>query len=179
MAWADWTAPIDAYCERTDPSLWSEPVNAISNFAFLIAAGLAWRSWRRGGATDLPALILIALTAAVGIGSFLFHTFANRWSVMADVLPIAAFIYTYFFIAMRRFLSLGLPAALGVTLAFATFNVGFTSLWRMAFGPEAVAATNGSLGYVPAALALLAVGMTLRWRTAADRAAPGKTGSSH
>ena len=28
---------IDAYCERTDPSYWSEPVNAVTNAAFLIA----------------------------------------------------------------------------------------------------------------------------------------------
>ena len=27
---------IDAYCERTDASYWSEPVNAVTNAAFLI-----------------------------------------------------------------------------------------------------------------------------------------------
>ena len=29
---------IDGYCERTGPEYWSEPVNAVTNAAFLIAA---------------------------------------------------------------------------------------------------------------------------------------------
>ena len=33
----DWSQPIDLYCERTDAAFWSEPANAISNAAFLIA----------------------------------------------------------------------------------------------------------------------------------------------
>ena len=103
----DWTAPIDAYCERIDASFWSEPVNALSNAAFLVAAAIAFARWRRAGASDLPALFLIAAVAVVGIGSFLFHTFANRWSRLADVIPIAVFIYGYFALAMRRFFGLG------------------------------------------------------------------------
>ena len=34
----DWSAPIDAYCERLGPQFWAEPVNAATNGAFLIAA---------------------------------------------------------------------------------------------------------------------------------------------
>jgi len=33
-----WTDHIDGYCERLDPSFWSEPVNAVTNAAFVIAA---------------------------------------------------------------------------------------------------------------------------------------------
>jgi hypothetical protein len=33
-----WSIPIDLYCERVSPSFWAEPVNAVSNLAFLIAA---------------------------------------------------------------------------------------------------------------------------------------------
>src|SRR3954454_10036771 len=113
----DWTAPIDAYCERIDASFWSEPINALSNAAFLVAAAIAFARWRRAGASDLPVLFLIATVAVVGIGSFLFHTFANRWSRLADVIPIAVFIYGYFGLAMRRFLELGLAASAGLTLA--------------------------------------------------------------
>jgi len=29
---------IDNYCERIDPSFWSEPVNAMTNLAFIVAA---------------------------------------------------------------------------------------------------------------------------------------------
>jgi hypothetical protein len=99
----------------------------------------------------------------VGTGSFLFHTFANRWSLLADVLPIAVFIYSYFFVSMRRFLGLGLAAALGATLAFAAFNTSFVKLWKAMFGQAGVDMTNGSVGYFPAALALFAVGTLVHY----------------
>ena len=35
--------PIDAYCERTSAVYWAEPVNAVTNAAFLIAAVIMWR----------------------------------------------------------------------------------------------------------------------------------------
>ena len=34
---------IDIYCERTGPGLLAEPVNAITNLAFLLAAAACWR----------------------------------------------------------------------------------------------------------------------------------------
>ena len=38
----DWFEAIDNYCERTDASLWAEPLNAFSTLAFIAAfvAGL-------------------------------------------------------------------------------------------------------------------------------------------
>jgi len=136
-------APVDNYCERVDSGFWSEPVNAVSNGAFLIAAAAAFWQWRRAGGRDLPALWLIAVTVVVGVGSFLFHTLANRWSLLADVLPIAVFIYSYFLLAMRRFLRLSLPMTLAVTFGFLVFNLSFGRLWFAIVGPEKL---NGSLG---------------------------------
>jgi len=152
---SSWLAPIDQYCERTGPDFWAEPLNALSNAAFLLAAAYGFRLWRREGAKDWPSLWLVAVAAAVGIGSFLFHTFANRWSVLADVLPIAVFIYSYFLLAMRRYLHLGLAAAILATALFAAFNMSFSRIW---FGWLPGVSLNGSVGYIPAALALLAVG---------------------
>jgi hypothetical protein len=72
------------------------------------------------------------------------------------VLPIAVFIYSYFLLAMRRYLSLGLVAAIAVTVLFAAFNMSFDRLW---LGILPGMTLNGSVGYVPAALALFAVGI--------------------
>jgi len=36
----DFWRSVDLYCERTDPGFWSEPLNAASNAAFLLAAAL-------------------------------------------------------------------------------------------------------------------------------------------
>jgi Ceramidase len=151
----DLLAAVDNYCERTDPSFWSEPLNALTNAAFLVAAATAVVLWRRADKQDWPSLWLIAVAAIVGIGSFLFHTFANRWSLLADVIPIAVFIYSYFLLALRRYLGLGIVAAVLVTACFAAFNMNFDRIWYAVVGPYSL---NGSIGYLPAATALMVIG---------------------
>jgi Ceramidase len=148
----DWSTPLDLYCERTDASFWAEPVNALSNVAFLVAAAVAFRLWRRGDRDDWPALALIGVVAAVGIGSFVFHTVATRAAILADVIPIAIFIYGYLLLALVRFLHVKAVAAGAIVVAFAA-------------GAQALAASapprllNGSVGYLPALAALIAVAL--------------------
>ena len=74
----NWLEPIDNYCERLDPSFWAEPLNALSNASFIVA-GMLLLQWRRLPMRSLPALALILTVLVIGVGSFLFHTFANRW----------------------------------------------------------------------------------------------------
>jgi hypothetical protein len=150
-----WLTPVDNYCERVDAGFWSEPLNAATNGAFILAAAYGFILWRRAGGRDWPGLSLIGIMLIVGIGSFLFHTFANRWSRLADVLPIALFIYGYFLLALRRFLRFGIVAALAATGIFAVFNMVFPRLW---FGVLPSVTLDGSVGYLPALAALLTVG---------------------
>lgn len=169
-----WHAPIDAYCERASAAFWAEPVNAVTNAAFLIAAALALVLWRQAGGRDWPALGLIGVMTVVGVGSFLFHTVATRWALLADVLPITVFIYSYFALAMTRYLRLDILPTVGATGAFLLASWGFVKAWKAAFGTSALATLNGSIGYLPAALALLAVGSLLMRRAAqAGRAGEG------
>ena len=84
-----WLVPIDIYCERLDASWWSEPVNALTNLAFVLA-GLLIMSRRESLATLLGALI-----ALIGVGSFLFHTHANQLTGFIDVLFIGIYLATY------------------------------------------------------------------------------------
>jgi Ceramidase len=151
----DWSQPIDFYCERTDASLWSEPVNALSNVAFLVAAALALRLWRRGDRADWPALALIAIVAAVAVGSFVFHTVATRAAILADVIPIAVFIYGYLLLALCRFLHLRPVVAAAIVVAFAAGAQALSAL-----APPRL--LNGSVGYLPALAALIAVALTAR-----------------
>ena len=76
-----WSSPVDLYCERLGPSFWAEPVNAISNVAFLIAAVAAFVKWRQAARDDLPALALIGVVFVIGLGSFAFHTLATRGAI--------------------------------------------------------------------------------------------------
>ena len=88
-----WSESIDMYCERTDPGLWSEPLNALTNLAFLLAAALLWRQAGRGAGRDTRVLIL--LIGAVGLGSMAFHTLATRWAALLDIGFIAVFVLLF------------------------------------------------------------------------------------
>lgn len=117
------TAPVDIYCERIDPSFWAEPVNAISNLAFILAAYYAWRLYQSRaqviGHSSMLAFLCLVI-ACVGIGSFLFHTFANRWSMIADVLFIAIFMFVYIGVLLRKIFSM---YAVNVGLALVFFFI--------------------------------------------------------
>ena len=109
----DWTRAFDNYCERTDLTYWSEPLNALTNIAFLVAAVIMWQ--RTGGLRD--GRILSAILFAIGIGSWLFHTHATVWAVTLDVIPIILFSLFYIFLANRDFWGWPVPAAvLGAAL---------------------------------------------------------------
>ncbi|WP_322893837.1 MULTISPECIES: ceramidase domain-containing protein [unclassified Yoonia] len=113
----DWNSPINAYCERLDPSFWSEPINAITNLAFIIAA--IW-VWPRSKGLPL-AQALTAILFIIGVGSFLFHTFATPWAALMDVAPIGAFILLYLFAVHRDIIGLGFWKALAATTLFFPF----------------------------------------------------------
>lgn len=98
---------IDIYCERTGPGLLAEPVNAITNLAFLLAAVGTWRLASRQGVLYADIQLLTGLMAAIGIGSVLFHTFATAWSQVLDILPILLFQVAYLWIYGRRIIGMG------------------------------------------------------------------------
>lgn len=93
----DWGAQFDGYCEMTDFTYWSEPINAVTNLAFIVAALIMWRRAER-----VPiARVLCGILFAIGIGSYLFHTHATQWAALSDVAPIWIFILTYLFAVNR------------------------------------------------------------------------------
>jgi hypothetical protein len=152
----EWTAPIDAYCERVAAGLLGEPLNALSNFAFFLAAGYGLVVARREH-SGLAVWLLAWLVGVIGVGSLLFHTFANRWSMLADVGPITIFIYAYFAFALRRFVGLAWPTTLFLLGTLLATNVAIGLLT-----PPGL--LNGSIGYLPALLAALAMALVLRSR---------------
>lgn len=171
--------PIVNYCERTGPELLAEPLNALSNASFFIAAWLLWRVYKRtpppvGGRSGggqhhlrqsrtapitLPLWgreisILILFVILVGTGSALFHTFANRLTMIGDVVPIAMFTFYYLWVALRRLMG---------------FNRKITALCLLVFALVASQMKhipaeynfNGSVAYFPCLAALLLVGFYL------------------
>jgi hypothetical protein len=147
------------YCERLSDAFWGEPWNAVTNAAFLVAAWAALLLWRRAGGRDWPVLVLILLVFAIGIGSFLFHAMPRPWTLAADVVPIQLFAFSYFGLALARFLGFG-PVATGLgTLAFFGFALSLSGL----LAPALPQGLRGSAGYGAFLLGLAGVAGVL-WR---------------
>lgn len=179
----DWFTPIDIYCERVSAAFWAEPLNAISNLAFILAALWGWVEAKRRDRLDPMTMVLILLAGMIGIGSFLFHTFANAWSSLADVVPIWTFVLLFVLVALRRVAGIR-PGRIGIGLAvvaaiiavlFAFGGDGSGSQTNDSVATEVAAPAtpalsdedphdhageisllNGSEQYLPAVLALLA-----------------------
>ena len=156
----DWTASVDIYCERTGPGLLAEPLNAVTNLSFFVAAWLGLTLARRWGRLDVPMRVLVGLTFAVGLGSTLFHTFAQRWAGAADVIPILLFIVTYLGLAVWRYFGARPAEALAVAVAFLFFAGGLRRAAAAALPP----AFDGATGYLPALIVLTVCGLLLALR---------------
>ena len=151
--WQTLLTPVDLYCERTGPELWAEPVNALTNLAFLAAGLWGVREVRRYG-TGTFAEVLAWWVVAIGIGSMLFHTFAIRATIWADVLPIAGFTLAYTLFTLRRFLGMEWGKAIAILVAF--YAVAGLLTWAV---PDWLRqASNGTTGYLAPFLALAFLG---------------------
>ncbi|MEM0923406.1 MAG: ceramidase domain-containing protein [Pseudomonadota bacterium] len=131
----DFSRRIDGYCERTGPEFWSEPINAISNIAFIVAAILCLMLALRARRLDGPVIWLDLVLFCIGIGSFLFHTFATVWAALMDTGPIMLFILSYFTVAMNRYAGLGWGRAVLLTIGFLGALVTAATMTRGA-GPS-------------------------------------------
>ena len=140
---------IDLYCERTSPDFWAEPVNALTNALFLVSAWFVWRRAKKLDTCSPGIWLLLGLMCSIGIGSFLFHTFAITWARWADVLPILFFQLLFAWLYFREVARLRRVYALVIVAGYcaaAFYARRFPDIW------------NGSLTYAPALLFLLVVG---------------------
>lgn len=153
-------AQVDLYCERIHPGVWAEPVNALSNLGFVVAALLLHSALRRlhshrpppsSGVRALPALL-----ALVGVGSVAFHTFANVLTGLIDQLAILLFGCMFLYLFLRHAADVGrFPALLG-SLAFAA-----SSYLMPRWLHDAV--LNQSSAYLPYLLGMLGM-LAWLWR---------------
>ena len=155
---------VDIYCERTAAGFWNEPVNALTNIAFIIAAALAWpQAWARPR-RSLTELAAIALVAVIGVGSFLFHTLATPLSAALDVVPIWLFFFVYILLVLTRatggktYDTIGYMVATLFGFVLIVYLVG--QLSQGAGG----APLNGSLQYAPAFAAMVIASVIAAYR---------------
>jgi len=144
-----WLDPIDQYCERLGPGLWAEPLNFLTNAGFLIAAFLLTRPQR--GYAGVPRFNALAfLLFAIGVGSGLFHSFANVFTNFCDIIPIALFLFTYLWFFAERVIRL---EVIGRVIIL----VGFLALTVIGSLVSDSARVNGSNQYFGAWVALFGI----------------------
>ena len=141
---------IDIYCERLDASFWAEPVNALTNIAFLLAAWSVWQRARQLKVLSFEVRLLIVLMASIGIGSGIFHTFATGWARFIDVLPILLFQMTYLFVYLHRLIKIQIGFITGILALY---------LIVVIIARQFPHILNGSLIYAPVLLVLLLLGI--------------------
>jgi hypothetical protein len=147
------------YCERLGPGLLAEPLNALTNVAFFLAAWAAWTAARRARARTPAIAVLTALIPTIGVASTLFHTLATGWARAADLLSIVLFQLAYLWIYGRRMVGLGRAPLAAVLALFAA------AVWAARLQPEVL---TGSLTYAPALAMSVALGVH-HYRTRAER----------
>lgn len=146
---------MQLYCERCGPGLFDEPINAISNVVFPVAAWVAWRLARRRNVLTPGLWLLIALAASIGVGSGLWHTFATDWAGALDVWPINLFQLVFLWHYGRSALGIPILPTLGILTGFA-----YLSYWLTNFD----AYLNGSIVYFPTVVMGVLVAIH-QWRT--------------
>ncbi len=141
---------VDLYCERLGPGLWAEPINAVTNLAFFIAAWASWSAVRARCLGEPGISILVLLLAAIGAGSALFHTFATDWARLLDVVPILLFQLCFLWFYLERVVALSRSYSVLVVGGFMLVTLA-SRQWSEGL--------NGSLVYLPAFVFLLGLGV--------------------
>ena len=101
---------------------------------------------------------LAAVLFVIGIGSWLFHTHANRLTGLMDVLPILAFILLYVFAATRDYFGARPWVAALVTAGFIPYAAATVPIFAMIPG------LGSSASYAPVPLLILIYAVLLRKR---------------
>ena len=140
---------IDLYCERVGPALWAEPLNALSNLSFFVAAWAIWQLARRERGLSPGVGLLVAVVVAIGAGSIALHTLATRWALLADVIPILIFQLLWLWLYARRLIGWD-------RLTSAMMLGGYLAITMLVMGLPPV--LNGSLMYLPALIVVLSLG---------------------
>lgn len=158
---------IDLYCERTGPEFWNEPFNALSNVAFVIVAIVSWQISMRHQRGDVWERLIIVLAGSIGIGSFLFHTYAKSWAELADVIPIWSFVAAYVLLSIYRSTNHNVIKTLRIALITAVITITiswFTATDITSQTQRDPAPFNGSLQYLPALFTLFIFTCLMHWR---------------
>ena len=150
---------IGYYCGRFGPGFWGEPLNSLSNLAFVLGAVIAYWFWRSRPSRDPWQLLLFALAGSIGIGSFVFHSHPVPATLVIDLVPIQVFGLAALAYVCLRYVGLGPSTTTVLLLAFFLVR----QLWIRSVNQGLL---GGGITHVPAVLMLFGFGVALKLRRA-------------
>ncbi|UCG50871.1 MAG: ceramidase domain-containing protein [Candidatus Latescibacterota bacterium] len=137
---------IDIYCERHSPGLFEEPLNAITNAAFLVATVCAWKVAKRRYVHAWDIMVLLFLSATVGIGSAIWHMAATPWAKPMDLIPILLFQLWFLWLYFRDCANVSVLVSAGLLSGYSVLSILMVQV------PPYF---NGSILYAPTLCVLL------------------------
>jgi hypothetical protein len=141
---------MSAYCERTEPGWFAEPLNTVTGLAYFVASWQAWKQLERARWRQQWDLHLLAgLIALVGFSSILWHASGIPWLFWLDVAAVVAFAAAYWSVFLFRVARFGM---IGLSVAWLLTGVGVVLFYFLL--PGAMAGTT--LGYLPMLVILFA-----------------------
>ena len=100
------------YCERTADDFFSEPLNSITNLAFVVIAFFILRKYSKAQ----YSYIFSGLIFFIGVGSFALHTFPSRFTALVDVAFILFFILFFLFVLSHKVINLPIIHSITMSL---------------------------------------------------------------
>lgn len=141
---------LGMYRERDfSPEFWAEPLNALTNASFLIAAFFAWDLASRRRVATRTTNVLLSLASVIGIGSFIFHTVPNQFTMWLDIVPIVLFQVLFLWLVSNKMLALSRVASAAIVVGVVGSSFSLFPIHKP---------FNGSLFYLPSLLAMLTIG---------------------
>ncbi len=140
---------MDIYCERVSAHFWSEPINALTNIFIFLAGVVGYlKAKSLDRLKERRHIFFCSVIAMItGVGSFLFHTYANRLTMWMDIIPITVFQIGVLNYYLKFIFKLNLVKR---TLLL----VGFVYISLYLGKKEFMHIVNGSLTYIPSLIAL-------------------------
>lgn len=147
---------VNMYRERAGRlGFLDEPINACSNFAFVLATIYAIRFLYINKVRDRVSWTLALLPTLIALGSFAFHTIPNSSTMWGDMIPIAAFQCCMIWEFSRRLLRANRQFSAAIMFAMLGFCAVLFPLHSI---------LNGSLFYMPNLLLMLGFSVLWAWR---------------
>jgi hypothetical protein len=130
------------YCENA-AFFMAEPLNTVTNAAFLVAAYGLWRVYKQAGQRSVDMLLMIIFLTGTGLGSAAWHATQARWGLILDVVFIQLFMLTYLIAYIYRYTRWTWWQGMLGVFAFVIVSQWTPALWPFELG-------RGSSGYLPA-----------------------------